>query len=247
MAVPAGLPMRHDGLVVIVVETPRGSGNKLKLDDGMGIIRLDRVLPAGMTFPFDFGFIPETLADDGDPLDAIVLLDAPVHPGCVVLARLVGIIEAEQRERGRRTWERNDRVVAVAGGPKDHASIHSLDEVDPFRMQAIESFFATYHSFDGERFRVTARDGVKPSARPLSAWNTDLPANGAEPVRAGSYQVGLHELPSVAHVHRMHTGADPRHRGRRTPGRHPSMERSPTRYGQTTSDDRRHRGDVQGP
>ena len=161
MVAPIELPMRKDGLVVVVVETPSGSGNKLKFDNELGVYRLDRVLTAGMTFPFDFGFIPETLAQDGDPLDAIVLLDAPVHPGCVVLARLIGILEAEQKGQGERSWERNDRLVAVAGGPKGHASMHSLDDVDPFRLQAIESFFATYHALDGDQFRVTARAGIR--------------------------------------------------------------------------------------
>src|SRR5690349_20953185 len=69
---PLTLPMHKDGLVVVVIETPRGSGNKLKYDTGLGVYRLDRALPAGLIFPFDFGFIPQTLADDGDPLDAIV-------------------------------------------------------------------------------------------------------------------------------------------------------------------------------
>ena len=153
--------MHNDGLVVVVVETPSGSGNKLKFDEDLGVYRLDRVLPAGMTFPFDFGFIPETVAADGDPLDAIVLLDAPVHPGCVVLARLIGVLEAEQKDKGQRSWERNDRVVAVAGGPKGHSAIRSFDDVDSFRLQAIESFFSNYHSLDGDQFRVTARAGVK--------------------------------------------------------------------------------------
>jgi inorganic pyrophosphatase len=161
VSLPADLPMHSGGHLVVVIETPSGSGNKLKFDTDLGVYRLDRVLPAGMTFPFDFGFIPETLAADGDPLDAIVLLDAPVHSGCIVLARLIGVIEAEQRGKGHRTWERNDRLVAVAGGPKGHASIHSLDDVDPFRLKAIESFFANYHSMDGDEFRVTSRAGVR--------------------------------------------------------------------------------------
>lgn len=157
---PASLPVRRKGLTVAVIETPSGSGNKLKFDDELGVYRLDRVLPAGMHFPFEFGFIPETLAEDGDPLDVLVLLDSPVHPGCVIEVRLIGIIQAEQRERGRRTWERNDRLVAVAGGPKGHAAFQSISDVDPFRLAAIESFFAAYHALDGERFRVVARRGV---------------------------------------------------------------------------------------
>jgi inorganic pyrophosphatase len=160
-AEPTTLPMQKDGLVVVVIETPSGSGNKLKFDTELGVYRLDRVLPAGMTFPFDFGFVPETLAEDGDPLDAIVLLDAPVYPGCVVRARLIGVIEAEQLDRGKTTWERNDRLVAVAGGPKGHSAMHSLRDVDPFRLRAIESFFATYHGLDGDQFRVTGRTAAR--------------------------------------------------------------------------------------
>jgi inorganic pyrophosphatase len=177
MAIPTDLPMHSDGHVVVVIETPSGSGNKLKFDDGLGIYRLERVLPAGMTFPFDFGFIPETVADDGDPLDAIVLLDSPVYPSCVVLARLIGILEAEQRSKGDRKWERNDRLVAVAGGPKGHASISSLDDVDSFRLQAIESFFANYHALDGDSFRVKERGGVEAAEAAIRRAHEAFTAN----------------------------------------------------------------------
>ena len=153
--------MHKDGLVVVVIETPSGSGNKLKFDDELGVYRLDRVLPAGMVFPFDFGFVPRTLAEDGDPLDAIVLLDSPVHPGCIVLARLIGVLEAEQQDGGVGPWKRNDRLVAVAGGPKGHSSLRSIRDVDSFRLDAIVSFFRTYHALDGDGFRVTGRTGVR--------------------------------------------------------------------------------------
>ena len=98
---PTTMMPRAHGLVVVVIETPSGSGNKLKFDPDLGVYRLDRTLPSGMTFPFDFGFIPRTMAEDGDPLDAIVLLDAPAFPGCVVETRLIGILEAEQQEGGK--------------------------------------------------------------------------------------------------------------------------------------------------
>jgi inorganic pyrophosphatase len=161
LASPLELPVRKNNLVVVVIETPSGSGNKLKFDADLGVYRLDRVLPAGMAFPFDFGFVPETLAEDGDPLDAIVLLDAPVYPGCVVLARLIGVLEAEQQDGGVGPWKRNDRLVAVAGGPKGHSSFRSIRDVDPFRLEAIGSFFHTYHALDGDGFRVTGRTGVR--------------------------------------------------------------------------------------
>jgi inorganic pyrophosphatase len=160
LAKPIELPIRNNGLIVAVIETPSGSGNKVKFDPELSAYRLDRVLPAGMVFPFEFGFIPRTVAEDGDPLDVIVLLDSPVQTGTVVLTRLIGIIEGEQQDRGSRTWERNDRLVGVAGGPKGHAAMHSLRDLDPFRLESIESFFKTYHQLDGDKFRVTARSGV---------------------------------------------------------------------------------------
>jgi len=110
----------EDGCVLVVIETPKGSPNKLAFEARFGTFVLKGVLPAGAVFPFDFGFVPSTRAEDGDPLDVLVLMDAPVFPGCVVPSRLVGVIEAERTEDGK--TERNDRVLAVAA---NYASIHS--------------------------------------------------------------------------------------------------------------------------
>jgi inorganic pyrophosphatase len=165
---PVRLPVHTDGLVVAVIETPSGSGNKLKFDPDLGIFRLERVLPAGMTFSFDFGFIPQTLADDGDPIDVIVLLDSPLYPGCAVKARMIGVLLAEQQDGGDGPWIRNDRLVAVAGGSKGHSSLRTIRDVDPFRLEAIESFFTTYHGLDGDRFRVTGRGGPKVAANAIN-------------------------------------------------------------------------------
>jgi inorganic pyrophosphatase len=159
-----GLPIWQADLALVVVETPRGSANKLKYDAELGAFRLDRVLPAGMSFPFDFGFIPQTLADDGDPLDAIVLLDAPVYPGCVVAARLIGDLEAEQRD-GTGPWERNDRLLAVAHASKTHSRIRTIADVDRVLLDAIGAFFVDYHRIHGEAFRVTGRAGSREALR----------------------------------------------------------------------------------
>jgi inorganic pyrophosphatase len=157
---PLTLPIHQDGLTLAVIETPSGSGNKIKYDAALGTYRLDRVLPAGLTFPFDFGFIPETLAADGDPLDVLVLLNAPVDTGTVVPVRLIGVIEAEQKDQGAK-WERNDRLVAAPGGTKGHAALHDLADVGDFRLEAIESFFSDYHRPEGTKFRPIARRGPK--------------------------------------------------------------------------------------
>jgi inorganic pyrophosphatase len=100
---------------MVVIETPKGSPNKLTFEPRYGTFVLKGVLPVGAVFPFDIGFVPSTRAEDGDPLDILVLMDAPVFPGCIVPSRLVGVIEAEQTEDGK--TERNDRLLAVAASP----------------------------------------------------------------------------------------------------------------------------------
>jgi inorganic pyrophosphatase len=94
-----------------IIETPRGSRTKFKYDDTSGFFVFDKAMPTGQTFPFDFGFLPSTLGDDGDPLDVLVLTDEPTFVGCLIHAKLLGVIEAEQTENGE--TERNDRIVAV--------------------------------------------------------------------------------------------------------------------------------------
>jgi inorganic pyrophosphatase len=71
-----------------------------------------------MNFPYDFGFIPSTLGEDGDPLDVLVLMDAPVVAGCVIRGRLIGVMKARQRDKGEKEWVRNDRLIAVAAIPR---------------------------------------------------------------------------------------------------------------------------------
>jgi inorganic pyrophosphatase len=165
------LPKTDDGVALIVIETPRGSGNKLTYDPDLGAFKLDRVLPAGMTFPFDFGFIPQTIAEDGDPLDVIVLLDSPAYHGCVVPSRLVANLEAEQRDAGSEKWERNDRLIAVADASRAHASVRTVRDIDPFILESIGAFFADYHRMDGGEFRVTGNGGARAAERAVREAN----------------------------------------------------------------------------
>src|SRR6516165_7450726 len=99
-------PFDEEGALRVIVETPRGSRNKYDYDPDSNALELNKVLPEGMSFPIDFGFVPSTLADDGDPLDVLVLMEAPAIPGCVVAARIFGAIEALQKEGGG-DWVRN--------------------------------------------------------------------------------------------------------------------------------------------
>src|SRR3984885_2053839 len=98
-------------LLRVVIETPKGSRNKFALNADEHVFELKKVLPAGMEFPYDFGFVPSTLADDGDPVDVLVLMDEPAFPGCVLKCRLIGVIEGEQGKK--KDVERNDRIIAV--------------------------------------------------------------------------------------------------------------------------------------
>ena len=111
---PIVLPPRDaddSGIIQVIIETPKGSRNKYAFDPDQRIFELKKVLPAGMAFPYDFGFIPSTVAEDGDPVDVLVLMDEPAFPGCLLRCRLIGVIEGEQGKK--KDCERNDRIVAV--------------------------------------------------------------------------------------------------------------------------------------
>src|SRR3954468_7658646 len=149
----------EDECLNVVIETPKGSPNKLTFEPRYEAFVLRGVLPAGAVFPFDFGFVPSTRADDGDPLDVLVLMDAPVFPGGVVLARPVGVIEAEQTEDGQ--TERNDRLLAVAANSATHRSIRELSDLSRDLVAQIEHFFVSYNELKGKRFEVKGRAGKK--------------------------------------------------------------------------------------
>jgi inorganic pyrophosphatase len=136
----------------VIIETPRGSRNKFEVDEKTKTCRLSKVLPAGFTFPYDFGFVPGTRAGDGDPLDILVLMDAPAVPGCVVSVRLLGAVEATQTEK--KTTTRNDRLIAVAEEAHDYQHLRSLKDIEPNLCRELEHFFITYHQTNGVKFKI---------------------------------------------------------------------------------------------
>jgi inorganic pyrophosphatase len=141
----------------VVIETPRGSRNKFKYDPAGKTFKLSKVMPEGMVFPYDFGYLPATKGDDGDPLDVLVLTDASLFPGCSVDCRLIGVIEAEQEEEGEK--RRNDRLVAVATQSLLYSQITGLDQLPPVVLEQIKSFFSNYQRVRGIRFRVLGHSG----------------------------------------------------------------------------------------
>src|SRR5262245_60285682 len=110
-----------------------------------------------MYFPYDFGFIPSTRGQDGDPLDVLLLTDEPAFPGCVVPARLIGVLEAEQTEGSETVC--NDRLVAVVETPYNAVEYRSLEEVNQQRLDEIEHFFVSYNKMEGRQFKPLARHG----------------------------------------------------------------------------------------
>jgi len=143
-------------LLRVVIETPKGSRNKFAFDSDDHIFELKKVLPAGMTFPYDFGFVPSTTADDGDPIDVLVLMDEPAFAGCVLSCRPIGVIEGEQGNKKDR--ERNDRIIAVEKDAHSWADINTIDDLGKEFCRELEEFFVNYHKLSGEKYRVL---GVK--------------------------------------------------------------------------------------
>lgn len=150
-------------LVNVVVETPAGSRNKYKFDEQNGLFLLHKVLPIGAAFPFDFGFIPGTQAEDGDPLDVMILGEEATFTGCLVTIRLLGIIEAQQREK--RSTIRNDRLIGTAETPKIRPVERSLDDLPAKVLDQIEHFFISYNRFEGRVFVPLRRRGPRVAAR----------------------------------------------------------------------------------
>ncbi len=140
-----------------IIETPKGRRNKFDYDPESGLFELAGLLPEGMMFPFDFGFIPSTLGEDGDPLDVMVLMDEPAHVGCLLHVRLIGVIEAEQTEKGK--TERNDRLLAVSIHSYSHENVTSIKRVGQSFLAQIEEFFISYNKLRGKKFKVTGLGG----------------------------------------------------------------------------------------
>src|SRR5579859_4774371 len=122
-----------------IIETPKGFRNKFDYDPESNLFMLGGLLPEGLSFPFDFGFVPSTLGEDGDPLDIMILMDEPAHVGCVLVARIVGVIEAEQTEDGKTTI--NNRLIGVAVHSYNHEHIRSISEINKSLIEQVGEFF----------------------------------------------------------------------------------------------------------
>jgi inorganic pyrophosphatase len=147
-----------NGKYDVVIETPKGSRNKFDYEPEHQLFRLGKQLPAGAVFPYDFGFIPRTLGEDGDPLDVIVLLDSPTFPGCLVKVRIVAVIEAEQSSKDRGMIS-NPRFIGIATKSVEHRDIRHASDLPPTIIDDIAHFFVAYNEGTGKEFRIIGQGG----------------------------------------------------------------------------------------
>lgn len=144
--------------VRVVVEATKGRRSKLKYEPSLRAFALHHVIPAGSAFPLDFGFVPGTQGQDGDPLDVLVFADEPTPVGAIVAARLIGVIEATQQPQGKEAI-RNDRILAVARASDTYCDWNALEDVPESIVRGIESFFESYNAQRGVKFTILGRSG----------------------------------------------------------------------------------------
>lgn len=150
--------------VNVIIETPFKSRNKYAYDPETGLFKLKKILPDGLTFPCDMGFIPHTQGEDGDPLDALVLSEESIHPGCWVECKLVGVIKAKQKKKGKKE-ERNDRFVLITEGLEEFERIKDISDLSARKLKAISLFFKGYNDFEDRKFKVLDVLGAKEALR----------------------------------------------------------------------------------
>ena len=129
-------------LINVLIEIPAGSKNKYEYDKDMNAFALDRVLFASVQYPYDYGFVPNTLADDGDPLDGMVIIDQPTFPGCVIAARPIGMLEMIDG------GDRDEKVLCVPDEDPRFSEVKSIKDIAPHRLEEIAEFFRTYKNLE---------------------------------------------------------------------------------------------------
>jgi len=137
--------------LAIIIETPKGSTEKYSYDKESKCFKLKKILPSGMVFPYDFGFIPNTKGEDGDPLDVIVISEFKSFPGCMMDVRIIGAMLAEQTEKSK--TERNDRFLAVPSLSSIFSDINTVADLPKDKLDELQQFFVNYNAAQGKKFK----------------------------------------------------------------------------------------------
>jgi inorganic pyrophosphatase len=165
-------------VVRMIVEIPKNSANKFEYDGKLGVFRLDRALYSPMHYPGDYGFIPGTLAEDGDPLDVLTLVTEPSFTGCLIEVRPVGVLYMVDKN------EQDQKILAVPNNNPRYDSIHTIDQIFPHLKREIEHFFSIYKELQGTKTEINGWGGPKEARRLITDFrntylDTQLAANSS--------------------------------------------------------------------
>jgi len=158
-------------LVDVIVEIPKGSRNKYEYDPVKKMMRLDRMLFSSIHYPCDYGFFPDTIAPDGDPLDALVLLSQPTFPGCLIEIRPIGVLKCFD-EKGI-----DDKIVCVPPNDPNWKDVHSLDDIRPHLRKEIEHFFTVYKQLENKKAGVEGWGDVAAAIALIKSSHVNQPIN----------------------------------------------------------------------
>jgi len=168
-------PSPAQGLVNLVVEIPAGSRNKYEYNERAGIMELDRVLHSAVRYPFDYGFVPNTLAEDGSPLDAMVMMDEPTFAGCLIRARPIGVLDMID------CGAYDGKLLCVPDADPRQQKIRSIQQLAPNQLEDVAEFFRTYKSLGG---RVTTINGWRDVGAVPELLQTCIAAHEAQELRS---------------------------------------------------------------
>jgi len=152
-------PFSDDGDVRVVIETPRGSRAKFNYDPELQTFTLSKSLLVGLTYPHDWGFVPSTKADDGDPLDIMVIHDAATVPGLVLTCRLLGLLQIKQKSRNKK--ERNDRLFAVPRRSHAERGLRDVTDLSKPIQEELEKFFIATDELEDKELKIIGWKGPK--------------------------------------------------------------------------------------
>lgn len=161
--------------VNVVVETPRGSRAKFSYDPDLKAFSLSKSLLTGLTYPHDWGFVPSTQGDDGDPLDIMVIHDAATCPGLVIACRVVGVLEIEQKTKHK--TERNDRFFAVPRRSHSEQGLSDVHDLSAPIRQELEKFFIATDELEDKELKIIGWKGPKVALQTIKESAKKYPKN----------------------------------------------------------------------
>jgi len=173
------LPDDVEAFFPVVVEIPKGSKLKYEIDKRTGLLMLDRVLYSAVHYPANYGFIPQSHAGDGDPLDVLVLVDDPSFPGCLIEVRPIGMLEMIDQ------GQKDEKILAVPKHNPRYQEVHNYTQIYPHVMKEISHFFSVYKDLEGKRTQMLGwKDAAAARAAIMDSMRRFAEVNEPERVEA---------------------------------------------------------------